>query len=122
MSRHRVIINESLLQKDVDLCKKYPTEKRSVYQLFFQMQKITRDKGALIHDDRLDAFAGAIRQLMDLMAINEDQAIAKKREQEFNSWMRDPFGTGVNPYNIPASNGPNMLAHVRPNRDQNRRR
>ncbi len=113
MSRHRLIINESLLQKDVELCKKYPTEKRSVYQLFFQIQKITRDKGALIHDDRLDALAGAVRQLMDMMQVNEDQAIAEKREQEFNDWMRDPFGTGVNPYNLSPSMGPNMLAKIR---------
>jgi len=112
MARHRLIINETLLQKDVDLCKKYPTNKRSVYQLFFQMQKITRDRGALIHDDRLDALGGAVRQLMAMMAVNEDKSIAKRKTEEFNKWMKDPFGTGVNPYNVPANSGPNMLARV----------
>jgi len=109
MARHRLIVNEAILQRDVDLCKKYPAAKRSVYQLFFQLQKITRDRGALIHDDRLDAVAGAVRQLMDMMAVGEDVAIEKRKTTEFNDWMRDPFGTGVNPYNIPKHGGNNLF-------------
>ena len=112
MARHRLIINETLLQKDVDLCKKYPASKRSVYQLFFQMQKITRDRNALIHDDRLDALGGAVRQLMAMMAVSEDKSIAKRKDAEFKEWMKDPFGTGVNPYNVPANGTPNMLAKI----------
>lgn len=109
MARHRLIVNEGILQRDVDMCKKYPAEKRSVYQLFFQMQKITRDRGALIHDDRLDAVAGAVRQLMVMLAVGEDVAIAKRKTTEFNDWMRDPFGTGVNPYNIPKHGSNNLF-------------
>ena len=30
------------------------------YSLFYQMTRITKDRGALVHDDRLDALEGAV--------------------------------------------------------------
>lgn len=95
---HKLIINESVLQRDADLCKVYATERRSVYQLFFQLAKITRDKDSLIHDDRLDALAGAVSQLMDLVSIHADNKLATVAADRYAEMMRDPLGTGVNPY------------------------
>jgi hypothetical protein len=50
--------------------------------LSHQMQKITRDKGALVHDDRLDSFAGAVRIYAEQMAIDESRRIASKQTNE----------------------------------------
>lgn len=100
MAKHRLIFNSTLLEKDVILCNKYPTEQRSIYQLFFQMQKITRDKDALLHDDRLDALAGGVKVLMDLMSVNEKAAIRRQEMDRYNAMMRDPLGTGVDAFNI----------------------
>lgn len=111
-AKHRIIFNESLVEKDVKLCMKYPTEKRSVYQLFFQLQKITRDKDALIHDDRLDALAGGVKVLMDLMAVSEGSAIQKVQMKRYKDMMRDPLGTGVDAFSIGPSNGNVMSTHM----------
>ena len=111
-AKHRIIFNESLVEKDVKLCMKYPTEKRSVYQLFFQLQKITRDKDALTHDDRLDALAGGVKVLMDLMAVSEGSAIQKVQMKRYKDMMRDPLGTGVDAFSIGPSNGDVMSTHM----------
>lgn len=105
MAKHRLIVSEEVMQKDVDLCKKYPTEKRSIYQLFFQLQKITRDKDALIHDDRLDCLAGGVTMLMELMQVTEKQAIIRKQTDRYNAMMRDPLGTGIDAFNIGPDKG-----------------
>jgi hypothetical protein len=70
-----------------------------VYQLFFQLQKITRDKDALIHDDRLDALSGGVKVLMDLMAISADVAINRVQKERYEAMMLDPLGTGINAFN-----------------------
>ena len=111
-AKHRIIFNESLVEKDVKLCMKYPTEKRSVYQLFFQLQKITRDKDALTHDDRLDALAGGVKVLMDLMAVSEGSAIQKVQMKRYKDMMRDPLGTGVDAFSIGPSNGNVMSTNM----------
>lgn len=113
IAAHKLIINEPVLQRDADLCKKYPVEHRSVYQLFFQLQKITRDKDALIHDDRLDALAGGVAQLIELLQINADGAIDRLQNDRYHAMMRDPLGTGLDIYNVGKSNKPNMLTSRR---------
>lgn len=78
MGRHRLIINESIVTDDVLDTQKYPLEKRSTYQLLHQMARITRNRGALIHDDRVDAVLGAVRKWVEVIAQNEDTQIAQK--------------------------------------------
>lgn len=95
LAKHRLIINETVLERDVKLCSVYPSEKRSVYQLFFQAQKITRDRDALIHDDRVDALAGGVKCLMELMSVNETAGLAQAERNRYEKMMNDPLGTGL---------------------------
>jgi hypothetical protein len=112
MAKHRIIFNDNLPELDIKLSKKYPTEKRAVYQMFFQLQKITRDRDALIHDDRLDALAGGAKVLMDLMSISEKAAITKVQVDRYNKMMADPLGTGRNQFNQQAVTGGNNMLSV----------
>ena len=52
ITSHRLLINESCLEHDVQTTQKYPQEKRVSYQLFFQMKSLTRDRGSLLHEDK----------------------------------------------------------------------
>ena len=108
MAAHKLVVNEAVLRTDVALSSDYPTQLRTVYQLFFQMQKITRDKDALIHDDRLDSLAGGVKVLMELMSVSADTAINRVQKERYEAMMRDPLGTGINPFNVPTSSN-NML-------------
>jgi hypothetical protein len=102
MARHRLIVNEHLIQQDVTSTQKYPLEKRRTYQLFHQMSRITRTKGCLIHDDRVDAVLGAVRKWVDVIAQNEDKQMQQKAAQErvdlfkdFNNRGRKRKGNGL---------------------------
>lgn len=102
MSSHRLVVDQKVIEKD------YRTAETDIkYSLFYQMTRITKDRGALIHDDRLDAVEGAVRYWTKSMARDNDKAnqqhldaLLKKELQNFgkhvfgnkgkpakNSWM-----------------------------------
>src|SRR6056297_2684679 len=89
---HKLLIDERVVEHDVVSTERYPLERRMQYQLFFQAAKITRDKGSLIHDDRLESLSQGVSYLMEFISKNADDAIQKKKEQKLRDFMRDPFG------------------------------
>lgn len=60
MNQHRLIVNEAVVKKDIET-----DEPR--FQLFYQMTRITRDKGSITKDDRLDATAMAVAYWVEQM-------------------------------------------------------
>ena len=94
MGRHRLIVNEEVWADDVRFSNKYPVDKRTVYTLWHQMTKISRDKGALIHDDRLDSLAGAVRPWVDRIAVDENVRMAQKYTNESLAFMNQWATTG----------------------------
>lgn len=97
ISSNRLIVETNLLQQDWTSVQKYPVEKRSSYSFFFQLSRITRDKGALIHDDRLDAVSGSCRYWVDHLAQDSAKMEAKARTDAYNKLMKNPLGDGT-PY------------------------
>ena len=98
MARHRLIVNESIIEYDQQSVKKYPIDVQQTYSFFHQMCKISVDKGALIHDDSLDAVAGSVRHWVDHMAVDETKRMEHKVTDEnvafFAEWGGDisPWG------------------------------
>jgi hypothetical protein len=96
MNQHRLVVNSTLIHKDVgddqeDLNDKY-------YQLFYQMTRLTRDKGSLAHDDRIDALEMSVAYFQALMDrdVAKTSTDAKKAqfEKELASWTQDMYGFG----------------------------
>lgn len=114
---NRLIIDEGLLEHDWDQCKKYPVELRPSYSFFFQLSRITRDKGALIHDDRLDAVAGTIRHWSDHLKQDEFKAKARAAQARYTDMMKNPLGNGRAvpgwQSHIRTPNQPNALSRMR---------
>jgi hypothetical protein len=93
MARHRLIIQEDMLSYDVESTNKYPFDQRDSYKLFHQLTKVSRERGALIHDDRLDALAGACRKWAERVAVDEKVRMEQKQTDEnigfFKEWGGD---------------------------------
>ena len=82
VARHKLIINSEVWEKDVEQVQKYPIDLRSTYTLANQFSRLTRDRNALVHDDRIDSLAGAVRIWREWAAINEDLRIQQKATNE----------------------------------------
>jgi hypothetical protein len=73
LNQHRLVVDRSLFLSDSKSTEDYPGEKRLTYQLFYQLTRITKDKGALRHEDRLEALAGAVAYWVEQMSGDTDQ-------------------------------------------------
>ena len=62
--------------------------------LFHQMTRITKNKGALIHDDRLDALQMAVQYWVDFMAADAEAEI-KTRKEELLDLELEKFVAGI---------------------------
>ena len=87
------MINQALVQKDFDSTQGYSIEHHQRYQLFFQLTRMTRDKGALAKDDRL---AMAVAYWSEALAVETEKVVQAKREEmmqaELERYMAHAIG------------------------------
>lgn len=81
LSSHRLVVDPHVIREDYESVSRYPLEVRHHYRLFHQMTRITRDKGALKQDGRLDALAGAVGYYRDKIAQDQEDAAKAARDQ-----------------------------------------
>lgn len=89
LARHRIIIDPRIIEYDRDSTKKYSLELRDTYKLIHQLVRITRERGALTHDDRLDVMMACARRCMEYMNVNETQAMDEKEEDLNRKFMEE---------------------------------
>ena len=81
LNQHKLVINRKVIEQDYDSTRHLPPEKALKYQLFYQMSRITRSKGALAHDDRLDVLAMAVNYWTEQMSQDVDRQMATRKEE-----------------------------------------
>ena len=94
MNQHRLVIDPKVVENDYKTVQEYPVESQARYMLFHQMTRITKDKGALIHDDRLDALQMAVQYWVDFMAADAEIEIQTRKEELFDMEI-EKFMDGV---------------------------
>jgi hypothetical protein len=78
MNQHKLVIDREVIQKDYDSIQKYPNDVAQRYSLFYQLTRITKDRGALAHDDRLDALSMAVAYWVEQMASDADEQMRER--------------------------------------------
>jgi len=89
IARGSLILNETIVEDDQAQTAKYEASKRVLYSLFHQLSKMTRERDALIHDDRADALEGACRYWAKYLAINQEAQLKAQREAEWKARTAD---------------------------------
>lgn len=79
---HRLIVDQSLLERDFSSTSLLPAEHQNRYRLFYQMTRLTRDRGSLLKDDRIDALALAVHYWTAVMARDVEKAAQQQRDEE----------------------------------------
>lgn len=81
ISGHRLIVNAAVLRRDFHIpYEDLEDAKRRFYRLTYQLTRLTKTKGALVHDDRIDSLAGACKGHMLAMEQSTTDAGAKARD------------------------------------------
>jgi hypothetical protein len=89
LNQHRLIVNRSVIEWDYASNKDEAPELRLMYMLFYQMSRMCREKGAVKHDDRLDALAQGVKYYTDALSISAEKQIKMKELDEWNSMLED---------------------------------
>jgi hypothetical protein len=109
IGRNALIVDKDLIARDWASVQKYPTETRATYSLMFQLSRITRDKGALMHDDRLDAVAGSCRFWVNQLVLDNEKVAAKIKNENYSRLMNNPLGNGRKVPGLSGFRQPNAL-------------
>ena len=75
--------------------KRGPPSPRRLRFLLYQLTHLTKDRGSLTHDDRVDAVAGAVAHFQRAMMMDVDQAAKAMRDEEMQAEIED-FLEGFN--------------------------
>ena len=94
MNQHRIIISDKVVQEDYTSTQIHTPEMALRYQLFYQMSRITKDKGSLAHDDRLDVLAMACEYWNTQIARDADRAMEDRKDELFRKELDKFIGDG----------------------------
>lgn len=87
MNQHKLIIDTKVWEYDYKSNPEAPPEKRLEYMLGYQMSRICREKGAIKHDDRVDALAQGVQWFIDSLAQSASKAQALRKHEEWEAMM-----------------------------------
>ena len=99
MNQHRLIVDKKVVEDDMNSIKIYPLEKQQQYSLFYQMTRITKDRGSLNHDDRLDCLAMLVADCLEMMSVDVDAQIQQRLDEEYEQLIEYVFGDIDSPQN-----------------------
>lgn len=95
LNQHRLVVDEKLILKD------FKETEDQKFQLFYQMTRLTKDRGSLAKDDRLDALAMAVAYWVEQMSKDTDSVLQEYKEellrQELDRFMEHALGSKPGP-------------------------
>lgn len=93
-NQHRLVVDPAVITWDYKSNADEATENRFQYMLAYQISRMCREKGAVRHDDRIDALAQGVKWYTDALALSAEEQIKDRRHEEWidhlEAWMDDP--------------------------------
>jgi hypothetical protein len=81
LNQHRLVVDTKLVKRDQENYNEYPLESWTNYQLFYQLTRVTKERGALAKDDRLDALAMAVAYWVEQMDKDTQKVLDDHRSE-----------------------------------------
>lgn len=88
MNQHRLVVDRNVVVEDYNSTLKYPDEEQNRYRLFYQMTRLTRERGALVVDDRIDAVAGAVAYWLEHMGQSSNRSLETARAKALDEALK----------------------------------
>lgn len=99
MARGALIFDEEIILQDWESTQGKPADKRQLFTLFHQLMKLTRDRGALVKDDRIDVLAIAVAHFIQALAQDSALVAQAAKDKELQEFFKDPmhYNRCINP-------------------------
>lgn len=98
MNQHRLIFDKKTIQEDYDTARvHFSPDKAPQYMLFYQLSRLSKERGSLRHDDRLDALAQGVKFFLDYLDVDQEFQKQQRKEEAIDrmlnnfadEWMED---------------------------------
>lgn len=98
LNAHRLVVDRKVIEDDYHYVPDVEEERKDQYRLIHQLSRITRERGSLIHDDRLEVVQIACSWWISRLALTPEQTVERRRRKamdaEFKKHMDTAFGYG----------------------------
>ena len=91
LSTHRLVIRDEVIREDYQTARDADGKHDVRYSLFYQLTRMAREKGAVAHDDRLDALALGVEFLRSTMELDAVKVEAEVLEAFLEEHMEHPI-------------------------------
>jgi len=81
LSQHRLVVDRSMIERDFNSTNDRPAEHQNRYRLMYQLTRITRDRGSIHKDDRIDALSLAVAYWTEQMNRDTETAHQQARAE-----------------------------------------
>ena len=88
LNQHRLVIDEKLVTWDYQSNHDMAPEERLPRMLMYQLTRMCREKGAVKHDDRVDALALGVKYFQDVLAISAKESEIGKARDQWNNMVQ----------------------------------
>jgi hypothetical protein len=89
---HRMVVDRRVIEDDYRVITAATTDQELSYSCFYQLSRLTEEKGALFHDDRLDCWAMAIAWLQEQSALDQKIQHEDRRMELLLASFEDEMG------------------------------
>jgi hypothetical protein len=80
LNQHRLVVDKGLVERDIKKALESP--QNLPYSLFHQLTHITRDRGSLLHDDRLDVLAMVVKEWTRVLIQDPNEVLKNYKEKQ----------------------------------------
>ena len=91
LSTHRLVIRDEVIREDYQTARDADGKHDVRYSLCYQLTRMAREKGAVAHDDRLDALALGVEFLRSTMELDAVKVEAEVLEAFLEEHMEHPI-------------------------------
>ena len=88
LNQHRLVIDQRLIEWDYTSNPDMSPEERLPRMLMYQLTRMCREKGAVKHDDRVDALALGVKYFQDILAISAKEALIQAKRDDWTKMIR----------------------------------
>lgn len=94
LNQHKLVVDKGLLKRDIT--RALEEENRLVYSFIYQLTHISKARGSLRHDDRLDALAIACSFVTETMGVDSEQMANDYKQEQFDKKLEEWIGNQSN--------------------------
>jgi hypothetical protein len=89
LGSHKLVVMDSVIERDYSTALNNDGTTDVAYSGFYQLTRLTKERGSLGHDDRLDALAIGVAFFMESMEKNSEEGAQEMLDEFLQSHMED---------------------------------